>query len=104
LKDNILSFTSVGSQLPNNKIDYNGKLNFRPFNLNLEINLEKIYLMKLLNSDSIFFELIKSKKLFHENLTSTIIFNSPNILDNKILNELKINFKIVNGEISLDHS
>tara|TARA_B110000196_G_scaffold318681_1_gene334641 strand:+ start:685 stop:2208 length:1524 start_codon:yes stop_codon:yes gene_type:complete len=104
LKDNILSFTSVNSQWPNNKIDYNGKLNFQPFNLNLEINLEKVYLMKLLNSDSIFFELIKSKKLFHDNLTSTIIFNSPNILDNKILNELKINFKIVNGEISLDHS
>ena len=48
--------------------------------------------------------MIKSGKLFHDNLNIAISLNSPNISNNKILNSLKVNFNAINGEINFDKS
>ena len=103
-KDNFLSFKSLNSQISNNKINYNGELNLDPFNLILDINSEKIDLKELFDSDSILFELMKTGKLFHDNLNITVSFDSPNIVNNRILNSLKLNFNAINGEINFDQS
>ena len=57
-----------------------------------------------MNTNSIFFELIKSGKLFHENLSLAISLNSSHILNNKIFSVLKFNFKAINGEVNFDNS
>ncbi len=101
LKDSLISFNS---QLRNNKIEYKGELNLRPFNFVLDVNLQKIDLKKLLNTNSIFFELLKSGKLFHENLSLAISLNSSHILNNKIFSVLKFNFNATNGEVNFDNS
>jgi hypothetical protein len=101
LKDSLISFNS---QLRNNKIEYKGELNLRPFNFVLDVNLQKIDLKKLLNTNSIFFELLKSGKLFHENLSLAISLNSSHILNNKIFSVLKFNFNAANGEVNFDNS
>jgi hypothetical protein len=104
LKNNFLSFESSNSQILNNKIDYNGKLNFNPFNFILDIDLEKINLKKLFNTNSILFEILKSKHLFHKNLSITTSLNVPNVSNNKTFNSLRLNFKTINGEINFDNS
>jgi len=103
-KDDSLLFKSLNSQISNNKINYNGELNFNPFNLILDVNSEKIDLKKLFNINSILFELIKTGKLFHDNLNIAVTFNSPKITNNRILNSLKLNFNAINGEINFDKS
>ena len=104
LKDSFISFKSFNSQLRNNKIEYKGELNLRPFNFVLDVNLQEIDLKKLLNTNSIFFELIKSGKLFHKNLSLAISLNSSHILNNKIFSASKFNFKAINGELNFDNS
>ena len=104
LKDSLISFKSFNSQLRNNKIEYKGEVNLRPFNFVLDVNLQKIDLKKLLNTNSIFFELLKSGILFHENLSLAISLNSSHILNNKIFSASKFNFKAINGEVNFDNS
>ena len=104
VKNNKLSFNSEKSFLQNNKITYYGQANFDPFDLKLDINLEKIELKKIFNLNSIFYELLKSGILFNENLTATITLNSSNFLSYKLFNSLKIVFDINTGSINLDKS
>ena len=104
IEDNNLSFQSLKSQLSNNKLEYSGKVNFYPFDLLLSINLQKINLKKLFNNNSILFELFKSGKLFHNNLSSNVSLKTPNITNSKLLKDLDINFNIENGKINLDKS
>tara|TARA_B110001450_G_C17396107_1_gene389719 strand:- start:173 stop:676 length:504 start_codon:yes stop_codon:yes gene_type:complete len=47
---------------------------------------------------------MKTGKLFHDNLNITVSFDSPNIVNNRILNSLKLNFNAINGEINFDQS
>jgi hypothetical protein len=102
-KDEIF-FKSIDSQLPNNKIDYKGKIKLRPFDLIFDIDLEKKNLTKFLNLDSILIELLKLDALYNDNLSATISLNINNITDNKIFNESKIIFNFKNGEIDFDNS
>jgi hypothetical protein len=104
LKNNKLSFNSEKSFLQNNKITYNGQANLDPFDLTLDINLEKIELKNIFNLNSIFFELLKSGILFNENLAVTITLNSSNFLSYKLFNSVKIIFDINTGAINLDKS
>jgi hypothetical protein len=103
-KKDLLKFKSLNSKISANKIKYNGELNLSPFNLILDIDLKKIDLRKLFNNNSILFELIKSGKLFHENLNIAISLNSSDIINNKILNKLNINLNAINGEINFEES
>ncbi len=104
LKDELLSFKSLNSQVLNSKIDYEGKLNLKPFNLIIDVSSQKINIKKLFKNSSILLELIKSKKLFHENLNITTSLNSSNITNSNILDSIKINFNAINGEIDLNKS
>ena len=104
IKDKIFLFKSKNSQLINNKIDYKGQLNLYPFNLDLNIDLEKINLEKILDINSIFFELIKSRRLFNENLSTAITLNSKNLARNKLFESLTIFYNQKNGLINLNRS
>ena len=97
-------FKSKKSQIRNNKINYNGEIILKPFNLILNVDLDNIKLIKLFKNDSILFEILKLDQLYHNNLNTNIVLNSSNISDNKILNNLKINFNIQNGRINFDKS
>ena len=104
LEKKILTFKSKDSKLPNNKINYEGKIDIDPFDFNINIDLEKINLNKILNNNSIFFSFIKSGLLFNNNISANIFLNSKQVLDNKIFKKLKINFIIQDGSIYFDSS
>ena len=102
--NNLLSFKSLNSNINNNKTRYDGKLNFNPFDLTSNINLKQINLFKFLHKNSILLEIFKSKILFNNNLSINVSLNSKNVLDHKLLKNLKLNLNINNGIINFDKS
>lgn len=103
-ESNLLSFKSSGSKLKNNFLDYEGEVNFNPFYLKLNINLDKIDLKKLFVSNSIVKELFKTNTFFNRNISANLSLNSNKLIKNKIFNSSIIFFNIDNGKINLDNS
>jgi len=103
-KDSLILFQSRESKLINNKIVYKGKINFSPFDLILNINLDNLKLKNLINNNSILFEFIKSGYLFNDNINASVSIDSLNLLDHKIFNYSKIFFNLKNSSINFDES
>ena len=101
LEKKLLTFKSEDSKLLNNKINYEGKINIDPFDFNINIDLDRINLNKILDTN---FSFIKSGLLFNNNISANIFLNSKNVLDNKIFKKLKINFIIQDGSIYFNNS
>ena len=103
IHDNLISFNSRGSKIVNNNLDYKGEINLDPFDLKLEINLDKLNLIKFLTSS---FDFIKSSKLqflFNKNLSAKIDINAKNVR-NKMFDYSKILINFDNGKINLNNS
>jgi len=103
-KDKSLYFNSKNSTLPNNIINYKGQVDLKPFSLILDLDLEKLDLLKIINRNSIVIELIKSEIFFNENVNISISLKSPNIQNHKILKNLTLNLNVDQGMINLDKS
>ena len=102
IKDGIMIFNSVNSKIKNSKVNYKGKMEVNPFDLNLNIHLDSYNLFKFFNPDSILNELIKTKLLFNKNISvSTSITKSTNS-NNKLFQNAKINFNIVDGKLNIN--
>ena len=104
IKKNLILFESEESQLKNRNLKYKGRLNFNPFDLDIDINLYKLKLSKLMKSNSLLQELLKTKVLFNENISAKIKININKDLDNKLFNNAKIIFNINNGKINFNSS
>ena len=101
---NEIIFLSSESKIKNSSISYNGKLSTEPFDLSLDINLSKIELVKILNNNSLFFELLKTQLFFNENLSADISLNTKFKKRDEIFNQAKFNFNIVNGTINFNQT
>ncbi|QIZ21386.1 hypothetical protein E5R92_06280 [Candidatus Pelagibacter giovannonii] len=104
IKDQIVIFQSDGSRSFNSKVDYNGKLSINPFDLNLEINLEDYRTSNLFAPNSIINEFIKSGLLFNQNISVNTLVNIKSKKRDAIINEAKLELRILNGKISFDKS
>ena len=104
INDKIILFQSDGSRVYNSKINYNGQLVINPFDLNLKINLYNYKISNLFRPNSIINEFIKSGLLFNENISVNTLVNIKFAKKNKIFNEAKIEFRVLNGKISFDNS
>jgi hypothetical protein len=101
---NIIIFKSKNSKINNSNIDYNGKLLIKPFDLNLDINLDKYELTKIFDVNSIFFEFLKTELFFNENISANISLNTTFHKIDEIFDSAKINFNLVNGNINFNHT
>jgi len=104
IKDNKINFVSKDATLINNKINYNGEIHLVPFDLKLDIELEKIDINKFILKNFIFQEFLKSDLLFHKNLSGNISLTSKNVVKNKLFNSLKLLLNFDNGKISSNNS
>ena len=104
IKDNLILFESDGKKLKNKNFKYKGKINFNPFDLNLDIDLNKFKLNKLINSNSLLVELFKTKILLNENISAKIKVDINKNLNNKLFNSSKIILNVNNGKINFDRS
>ena len=90
--------------MKNSNIHYKGKLSSEPFDLMLDINLEKYDLSKLLSGDSIISEFLKSKILFNENISARIVVNIDANQNDEFFKSSIINFNINNGKINFNET
>ncbi len=102
VSEKLIIFKSINSRVDNSQVTYNGELSINPFDLNWNINLENYRVSKLLNSNPVLVEFIKSGLLFNSNISvkTSIIVNSNE--KNEIFKDAKIIFNIINGKINLD--
>jgi hypothetical protein len=104
INDQILIFQSDGSRVYNSKISYNGQLAINPFDLNLKINLYNYKISNLFTPNSILNEFIRSGLLFNENISVHTLINIESTKKDEIINEAKLELRILNGKISFDNS
>ena len=102
-KKNSILIKSENSKIFNNFIIYEGKINIKPFFINLNIILEKINLQKMFTQNSIIKEILFSKIIFDENLSAKIKLDSKNV-KNKLFNSMNLNLNIDGGSINLNES
>lgn len=103
LKKKII-FKSRDSRIKNSTIDYKGTISLRPFDLNLDISLEKMKLAKMFNANSFFFELLKTQLFFNENISAKISLDTKFFKNKKIFDSAKINFNLINGNINFNQT
>ncbi len=104
IKDNLVFFKSVNSKIKNLEPSYDGKLSINPFDLDLNIDLGNLDVLNLFNVNSIFTEFIKSGLLTNDNISVKISANTQSKFNNKIFQNAKINFNIVNGKINFNNT
>ena len=102
-KENSILLESSNSKVFNNVIKYDGKINIKPFFINLNLNLEKINLQKILFQKPIIKEILFSKIIFDENLSAKINIVSKNI-KNKLFDSINFNLNIDGGSINLNET
>jgi hypothetical protein len=102
IKNSTMTFNSVNSRIQNSKVDYEGKLSTDPLDLDLNINLDNLDFSKLFNNNSILNELIRTELLFNENLSVSISITTNSNLKNKIFQDTKIYFNIIDAKLNFD--
>ncbi len=99
IHQNFIEFLSIDK-----KNNYKGIIDFKPFYLNLSLNYNQVNLKKLLDENSILFEVIKSQVLNNENLNLDIDLNIAKLKNLNYLNNLIIKIGIQEGNIILSNS
>ena len=102
VKNGIVTFNSTNSRIKNNKVDYSGKLSIDPFDLKLNIDLDNYDLREIFNNNSILSELIKTELLFNDNINVNTSITTGINLKNKIFQNSKINFNIIDGKLNIN--
>ena len=103
IRDNSISFYSDNSKINYSNVKYNGNLSFKPFDLKLDLEIKEYDFTKNLNTNLVIGELIKTKILFNDNI-STNISVDLDLRKNKYFDFAKLKFKIINGDVTLNNS
>ena len=99
---NEIIFNSVDSRITNNQIELLGKINTKPFNLELNGLIDKIKLSKLFEISLIFQDLMNEKIIFSKNLSANITLDINKLVNNKLFDNLKLFVNFNNGVIDFD--
>ena len=103
IQNNLISFNSEDSKIVNNNLDYKGEIYLDPFEMKLEINLDKLNLIKFLTSSFTFIKSSNFEFLFNKNLSAKIDINAKNVR-NKMFDYSKILINFDNGKINFNDS
>ena len=104
IKKKLISFNFDKSKRKNSNISYNGKLSLNPFDLNLNLYLERYEIPKLLSVNSLMGEFIKTKLLFNNNISANISVNIGSNKYDEIFKSSIIKFNVVNGKINFNNT
>ena len=81
-----------------------GFLNFDPFFSIININLKNIDIIKLLNLDSIFWEVLRSEIFINDNLNYKFTLKSFNVSNHNLLKNLILNVSFDQKKLNFDRS
>ena len=104
IENDIMMFNSADSKIKNSEIRYTGELSINPFDLNLNIELDTIDLHKMLDNNFILNELIKTELLFSDNISMSISLRINPDLKNKIFQDIRINFNIIDKKLNINET
>ena len=103
LEDSI-SLESQNSFLGTNKFDYKGKINLEPFDFQINSEIQKIDIKKILPNKNIFDEIFSREFLLNENFNGRLAIKSNNLNNGGFFNEILINSNYVGEKIELSNS
>ena len=104
IENDIMMFNSTNSKIKNSEIRYTGELSINPFDLNLNIELDTIDLHKMFDNNFILNELIKTELLFSDNISMSISLRIDSDLKNKIFQDIRINFNIIDKKLNINET
>jgi len=102
--NNEIFFNSVNSKIFNNKMNFIGKIDLNPFNLNLNLNLERFNQKDVKKISPIIFELINTGLFFNKNLSVNISLICENFINNRLFDSTHILMNFDSGKINFDKS
>ena len=103
ISKNDLTF-NLSDDVENSKIFYDGKIDFKPFYLNLEGDLKKINILYLINSNSLIPQFLKTEILNNKNLNANLRLLGGTFKNFNDFSEINLNSKIQEGLIDIDNS
>ena len=98
----LLTILSGKSKLNNETISFKGSTSFKPFFFDLNIDLEKVNLLKLFDQKFLINNLLNSNLYLHNNFNGSLSINIDNLSKNKIFDSAKINIMFKNGILIFD--
>ncbi len=102
-KDTII-IKSNGSFLSTNKFNYNGKINLEPFDFQIESNIQKFDLKRIIPNKNILNEIFSQEFLLNENFNGRLAIETSNLSNGGFFNEILINSNYVGEKIELSNS
>ena len=102
-KDSVI-IKSKSSFLGTNKFDYNGKINLDPFDFQIESELQKFDLKKIMIDKNILDEIFSQEFLLNENFNGKLAIKSKSLNNGSFFNEILINSNYVGEKIELSNS
>ena len=95
-------FKSDNSRIDNIQTNYNGKLSVKPFDLELNVDLNNLKISELFNINPILIEFINSGLLFNKNISinTSVLMTSSSTTE--FFQSAKVHFNIINGKINFN--
>ncbi len=104
LEQDSIIIKSNTSFLGTNKFDYNGKINLDPFDFQIDSNIQRLDLKKILPDESILSEIFSQEFLLNENFNGRLTIKSDNLNNGGIFNKILIKSNYVGEKIELSNS
>ncbi len=104
IENNSIIFWSKNSRLSNSSLDYKGKIDLKPFDLIIYLDLDKMNLKNFLNSRENIKEIFKLESLYNNSFSANILLNIKKIINNKLFKKSKIFINFNNGNINFNNS
>ena len=102
-KDSVI-IKSKSSFLGTNKFDFNGKINLDPFDFQIESELQKFDLKKIILNKNMLEEIFSQEFLLNENFNGKFTIKSNSLSNGSFFNEILINSNYVGEKIELSNS
>ena len=104
LENDSVIIKSNRSFLGTNKFDYNGKINLDPFDFQIESQIQKFDLKKIIPNKNMLDEIFSQEFLLNENFNGRLAIKSNNLNNGSFFNEILINSNYVGEKIELSNS
>tara|TARA_A100001015_G_C15029728_1_gene732539 strand:+ start:977 stop:2506 length:1530 start_codon:yes stop_codon:yes gene_type:complete len=102
-KKDLIEFSSSKLKSSNPTTNYVGIISLKPFDFNINVNVENLKIKKLFDSNSVYFEIFKNELIFNKNLSAKFSINSIE-KNNRMFDLVKIILNINNGNINFDQT
>jgi len=103
-KDSIKIKSAKDTKINNNNLSYESKIDLNPFNLTMDINIEKIDFKKNIFNNNLLRSLFELDNFYNKNLSSKIYFKIKNLKKNKLFDSSKIVIHLNNGNINFNNT